>query len=100
MATVRQRGGTFTITCSLGYDELGKHIRKYTTYTPPPDVTPGKAEKLAKQYAALWEDELKGFVSLDENQTFRKLAEWYYETVAPSVLKERVLFSDRKLMED
>ena len=99
MAHVRERNGTFTITCSLGYDEIGKQIRKYTTFTPPPDVTPGKALKLAQQYAALWEDKLKGYISLDENQNFRKLCDWYYENIAPTVLKETVLMNNRNLLE-
>lgn len=98
MATVRKRGNSFTITCSLGYDEQGKQIRKFTTYTPPSGVTEGKALKLAKQYAALWEDKIKGYVSLDENRTFRELADWYYENVAPSVLKETVLIGNRNLL--
>ena len=95
MASVRKRGDTFTISVSLGYDELGKQIRKFTTYTPPADVSAGKAEKLAVQYAAIWEDKIRGYTSLDENRTFRELAQWYYETVAPSVLKDNVLFSNK-----
>ena len=62
-------------------------------------VSAGKAEKLAQQYAALWEDKLKGYVSLDENQTFRKLADWYFENVAPTRLKETVLLNNKNMLE-
>ncbi len=91
MASIRKRGDTFTITAYMGYDEKGKQRKKTTTFIPPPGVTAGKAEKLAKQYAAVWEEKIKGYVSLDENRTFSELAKWYYDTVAPSILKVQTL---------
>jgi hypothetical protein len=57
-------------------------IKKTTTYRPP-DVTPGKAEKLAREYATVWEDKIRGYVALDENRTFAELFEWFFSTVAP-----------------
>ena len=95
MASIRKRGDTFTITAYMGYDEKGRQIKKTTTFRPPDGVTAGKAEKLAKQYAAVWEDEIKGYVALDENRTFAELAKWYFDTVAPSVLKEHTLLNYR-----
>ncbi len=95
MASIRKRGNSFTITCYCGYDDKGKQIKKTTTFHPPENVTPGKAEKLAKQYAAVWEDKIRGYVSLDENRTLKELAEWYYTTVAPSVLKPQTLINYR-----
>ena len=91
MASIRKRGDTFTITAYMGYDEKGRQIKKTTTYKPPDGVTEGKAEKLAKQYAAIWEDQIKGYVALDENRTFAELAKWYFDTVAPSILKEHTI---------
>lgn len=90
MASIRKRGDTFTITCYMGYDEQGRQRKKTTTYRPPEGVTAGKAEKLARAFAATWEDKIKGFVSLDENRTFHDLAEWYYENIAPQTLKPNV----------
>ena len=55
MASIRKRGETFTITAYMGYDEQGKQRKKTTTFRPPDGVTAGKAEKLAKAYAATWE---------------------------------------------
>jgi len=75
----------------MGYDENGRQRRKTTTYRPPDGVTPKKAEKLARQYAAVWEEQIRGYVSLDENRTFAELAEWYYTAVAPLTLKPNVL---------
>ena len=91
MASIRKRGDTYTITAYMGYDEQGRQRKKTTTYRPPDGVTPGKAEKLAKQYAAVWEEKIQGYVALDENRTLSELAEWYYTTVAPSVLKPKTL---------
>ena len=51
MATVNKRGNTFQIVVSLGLDVNGKKIRKTTTYKPPENTTPKKAEKLAHAFA-------------------------------------------------
>ena len=91
MASIRKRGDTFTITAYMGYDEENRQRKKTTTYRPPDGVTAGKAEKLAKAYAATWEEKIRGYVDLDENRTFADLAEWYYSAVAPSVLKPNIL---------
>ena len=64
MASIRKRGDTFTITAYMGYDEKGKQRKKTTTYKPPENVTPGKAEKLAKQYAAVWEEKIRGYSNI------------------------------------
>ena len=96
MASIRKRGETYTITAYMGYDENGKQRKKTTTFRPPDGVTPGKAEKLAKAFAATWEDKIRGYVALDENRTLSELAEWYYSTVAPQTLKPNVLVNYRK----
>ena len=96
MASIRKRGDTYTITAYMGYDENGKQRKKTTTFRPPDGVTAGKAEKLARQYAAVWEEKIRGYVALDENRTFAELAEWYYSTVAPQTLKPNVLANYRK----
>ena len=96
MASIRKRGETFTITAYMGYDEQGRQRKKTTTYRPPDGVTAGKAEKLARAYAATWEEKIRGYVALDENRTFAELAEWYYSTVAPSTLKPNILVNYRK----
>ena len=98
MASIRKRGSTFTITAYMGYDEQGKQRKKTTTFRPPDGVTAGKAEKLAKAFAANWEDKIRGYVALDENRTFADLAKWYYESVAPSVLKPNVLIDNRTMV--
>jgi len=46
------------ITC-LERDEQGKQVRRYTTWTPPQELTPAKARKAAERAADLWEQEVK-----------------------------------------
>ena len=98
MASIRKRGETFTVTAYMGYDKEGRQIKKTTTYRPPDGVTAGKAEKLAKQFAAVWEEKIKGFVALDENRTFEELTKWYYESVAPVALKGNILIDNKTMI--
>lgn len=98
MASIRKRGETFTITAYMGYDEQGKQVKKTTTYRPPDGVTAGKAEKLAKQYAAVWEEKIKGYVALDENRTFSELVDWYYKNIAPVTLKPNVMIDNQSMI--
>jgi len=93
MASIRKRGDTYTITAYFGYDDKNKQIKKTTTFHPPDGVTNGKAEKLARSFAATWEDKVRGYVALDENRTLSQLCEWYYSTVAPNTLKPNILIS-------
>ena len=99
MASIRKRGDTFTITAYMGYDKEGRQVKKTTTFRPPEGVTAGKAEKLAKQYAAVWEEKIKGYVALDENRTFEELAKWYYDNVAPVALKGNVLIDNKTMID-
>ena len=91
MASIRKRGKSYTITVYMGYDEQGKQRKQTTTFHPPSGISEKKAEKLAKQYAAVWEADMQGRVDLNENRSFAELAEWYYSTVAPSALKANTL---------
>jgi len=102
LASTRKRGDSFLITAYMGYETREKkdgsgveyvQRKKTTTFTPPDGVTPGKAEKLAKEHAIKREDKIRGYVALDENKTLEELAEWYYKTVAPNTLKPNILLS-------
>ena len=109
MASIRKRGDTFLITAYMGYELRDKknggdgkeyvQRKKTTTYRPPDGVTASKAEKLARQYAAVWEDKIRGYVALDENRTFAELSEWFFSTVAPQKLKENVAIDDKSMID-
>lgn len=87
MATINKRGSTFQIVVSLGLDVNGKKIRKTTTFRPPENTTPKKAEKLANEFAIEYERKCRGLSSLNENMRFSELAEWYIENYAKNKLK-------------
>lgn len=88
MAAITKRGDTFQIVVSLGLDINGRKIRKTTTYKPPENVTPKKAEKLAFEFAVEFENKCKGMTSLKENMRFSDMAEWFIDNYAKNKLKE------------
>ncbi len=88
MPTITKRGKNFQVVVSMGQDMNGKKIRKTTTFKPPENVTPKKAEKLAHEFAVDFERKCKGLTSLNENMRFSDMAEWYIENYAQNELKE------------
>ena len=60
MASVREKIKdnkiiSFQFTCSIGRDENGKQIRRYSTWTPPAELSPARARKAAVKAAEEWE---------------------------------------------
>ncbi|WP_225742954.1 site-specific integrase [Marinilactibacillus sp. Marseille-P9653] len=98
MPSIKKRGDTYRIMVSLGYNMEGKQIRKTTTFTPPPNVTEKKAEKLATAFAYEFEKKCMGMTNFNENMRFSELCEWYFEQIAPHKLKERTLYTNKELM--
>ena len=96
MATVNKRGNTFQIVVSLGLDVNGKKIRKTTTYKPPENTTPKKAEKLAHEFAVEFERKCKGMTSLNENMRFCDMAEWFIDNYAKNKLKPITAYNYEK----
>ena len=88
MAAINKRGDTFQIVVTLGRDTNGKKIRKTTTYKPPENTTPKKAEKLAAEFAVEFERKCKGMTSLNENMRFVDMCEWFINNYAKNELKE------------
>ena len=50
---------SYRFTLCLERDAQGKQIRRYTTWTPPENLTPAKAKKAAERAADAWEDETR-----------------------------------------
>lgn len=99
MPSIKKRGDTYRIMVSLGYDMEGRQIRKTTIFTPPENVTPGKAEKLAVSYAHEFEKRCQGMVNMNENIRFSELCEWYYEQIAVHKLKPTTYYNNKKMMD-
>ena len=96
MATINKRGNTFQIVVSLGLDVNGKKIRKTTTYKPPENTTPKKAEKLAQEFAVEFERKCRGLSSLNENMRFSEMAEWFIDNYAKNKLKPITAYNYEK----
>lgn len=75
MANISKRGNTFRIRVYFGTDMNGKKIMKSTTFVPPENISPKKAEKLAQEYAFQYERQCRGYVSFNENMRFSELAD-------------------------
>ena len=87
---VRKRigSGTYDFSVSAGYDGSGKHIRKYSTYTPPEGVSEAKADRLALEAFAEFAKKARGNKSFGENMRFSELCELYFQNYAPNKLKK------------
>ncbi len=93
MANITHRGNTFRIRVFVGTDINGKKIMKSTTFTPPDDVTPKKAEKLAQEYAFEFERKCRGYTQFNDSMRFSELADWYFTNFAPIELKESTIYT-------
>lgn len=93
MANILKRGNTFRIRVYVGTDMNGKKIMKSTTFVPPENISPKKAEKLAQEYAFQYERQCKGYVSFNENMRFSELADWYFTNYAPVELKASTVYT-------
>lgn len=88
-----QRGNSYRFTAFLGYDSMGKQIRKTTTFTPPPNLTQKKADKLAKEEYSIFINRCKGFHNLKDNMRFEELCEEYFKIYATNKLKESTAYN-------
>ena len=95
MATITKINSSYRIRVSLGYNVHGKQIIKSTTFKPPQNVSPRKAEKLANEYAVEFEKNCRGLTELRENMRFTDLVDWYYENYAVNELKEITAYNYR-----
>lgn len=95
MATIAKIKDSYRIRVSQGYDIYGKQIIKSTTFKPPSNVTLGKADKLAREYAVEFEKRCRGLTELRENMRFSDLADWYFENYAANELKEITAYNYR-----
>lgn len=84
---IRKRGNTYELNVSAGYDGSGKHIRNYTTFTPPEGVSESKADKLAMEAFIEFAHQAKGNKAFGENMRFNHLCDIYFKEYAPNKLK-------------
>ena len=82
MATIKQRGDSYKITVSCGYDLNGKQIRRHLTWTPEPGMTKRQLQKELDRQAVLFEEKCRNGQVLDGNIKFAEFAEKWFTDYA------------------
>ena len=87
MATIKQRGDSYKITVSCGYDLNGKQIRRHLTWTPEPGMTKRQLQKELDRQAVLFEEKCRNGQVLDGNIKFVDFAEKWFADYAEKQLR-------------
>ncbi len=98
MPTIEQRGDTYRITVSAGYDLQGKQIRKKMTWKPAPGMTKKQIEKELNRQAVMFEERVQRGQVLDGSIKFADFAEKWFKEHAEPHLKPRTVAGYRALM--
>lgn len=81
-----QKGVSYKITVSNGYDIHGKKIVKSTTYKPDSKLTPKQQEKAVEKFAMEFEEKVKNGESFDgDKMSFDLFAEKWLEDMKESL---------------
>ena len=85
MATIQQRGNSYLIRVSCGYDSKGKQIIQSMTWKPEANMTPRQIEKELNRQAVMFEEAcMRGFQS--KAIKFEEFAEeWFEEYAKPNL---------------
>lgn len=67
MANIEQRGNSFRIVVSLGYDISGKQIKRYLTYKPPIGMSSAQIRKELNRIAVEFEEKCTQGYVMDSN---------------------------------
>ena len=98
MATIKQRGDSYKITVSCGYDLNGKQIRRHLTWTPEPGMTKRQMQKELDRQAVLFEEKCRNGQVLDGNIKFADFAEKWFADYAEKQLRPRTVGSYREML--
>ena len=98
MATIKQRGDSYKITVSCGYDLNGKQIRRHLTWTPEPGMTKRQLQKELDRQAVLFEEKCRNGQVLDGNIKFAEFAEKWFVDYAEKQLRPRTVGSYREML--
>lgn len=98
MATVQQRGSSYRISVSCGYDMNGRQIRKSMTWTPPPGMTAKQAEKELERQKVLFEERCRTGQIIDGAIRFSEFAEKWFTDYAEKQLRPKTVSRYRSMM--
>lgn len=93
MASIKQRGDSFLVTVSMGYDIKGKKITKHKTFYKPNNMTPGKWEKEIQKLAIEFELGVEKGLHLSSNTTLNDFVIRWFKDYANNQLQPRTLES-------
>ena len=89
MATITQRGGSYHIMVSLGYDRDNRQIRRTMNWSPEPGMTERQIEKAVNETAVMFESRVKTGQVLDSKVTFSGFADRWMRDYGESQLAPR-----------
>lgn len=98
MATIQQRGGSYRITVSCGYDMEGRQIRKSMTWTPAPGMTAKQIEKELERQKVLFEERCRTGQTMDASIRFAEFAEKWFAEYAEKQLRPKTVARYRSMM--
>lgn len=87
MASTTKRGDTYTIRVSLGYDNSGKQLQKFTTWKPAPGMSEKQIEKELERQKVLFEEKCRSGRLLDSSIKFADFAEYWLSEYAEKQLR-------------
>ena len=91
MAAVEKRGTSWRLVAYLGYDDLGKQIKRTKTI-PAEGTTKHEAQKLANQFE---NEELKNKTVFDRSMTFSQFIDYWLENYGSKESERSVMTQDR-----
>ena len=98
MADVEQRGDSYRIKVSCGYDLNGKQITKKKTWKPDSTMTQKQIEKELNKQKVLFEEKCKSGQFLDGSINFAEFAERWFLDHAEKQLKRKTIARYREMM--
>jgi len=99
MATIRQRGNSYQIRVSSGYDLKGKQIIKTLTYVPPEGFTPKQIEREVERQKVLFEKKISDGLYLNSSITFSDFAERWMKDYVEKQLAPKTIQRYRTLLD-
>ena len=93
MASIKQRGNSFLVTVSSGYDGQGKKITKSKTFKKPDDVTPKRWEKELEKLTFEFEKEIEKGIFLDSSSTLNDFTKRWFTEYANNQLESKTISS-------
>lgn len=90
MATVRQRGNSYQIIVSCGYDSAGKQIKHTLTWKPAPGMTKKQIEKELERQKILFDEKCHG-LEIGGSIRFSDFCDQWFTEYAETQLKENTV---------